>query len=416
MRGSWFAFWRTRAAWSKVRAAKRAGNFVKVLEDGEKVLAHNPWDAKVQLEMGDAADALELHDLAVWFLEQARMKNLKDPVINRHLARYYEKRGNFTQAIMLWDLIRKIDPRDTEAVTKSKDLAASDTISRGGYDSLVAQAQEAAALEAMTPQPVVREPSPIVVADRQEQEMKLLRSRIRADPRNANNYLQLAGIFRRAGKLDLARDLLEHALGPTGNHFDLTTQLAEMDIEPFHRNLAIVEEKLRSDAGNDELRALRIKLLKEINTRELELFRLKSDRYPAEKGFRFELGVRLLRAGQVEEAIRELQAVRNDPRHYWRALLYLGHCFKGRNNWRLAQRNFEEALQNLPPGEETSRKEILFQLAQGHADAGDLTRAIELGYELANIDFGYHDIGRLLDEWQARQLDTNAPLPGPTGP
>jgi hypothetical protein len=120
---------------------------------------------------------------------------------------------------------------------------------------------------------------------------------------------------------------------------------------------------------------------------------------------RLELGLRLLRAGQTDAAILELQAARSDPRHRGRALLYLGYCFKNRNNWRLAERNFEEALQNLSPGEEATRKELLFQLAQGAAEAGDLGKAIDLGYDLANLDFGYRDISRLLDEWQERHQD-----------
>ena len=116
-----------------------------------------------------------------------------------------------------------------------------------------------------------------------------------------------------------------------------------------------------------------------------------------------------MRAWRWDEAIRELQGVRNDPRHHWQALMYLGYCFKGRNNWRLAQRNFEEALQNVPPGEDDKRKELLFQLANGAAEAGDLSHAVELGYELANMEFSYRNIGRLIDEWQTRiqqQQDT----------
>ena len=142
--------------------------------------------------------------------------------------------------------------------------------------------------------------------------------------------------------------------------------------------------------------------MKEINSRELDIFRRKSDRYPTEMAHRFELGVRLLRAGQVDEAIRELQASRSDPRQHWRSLLYLAYCFKTRNNWRLAKRNFEECLQTLPASEGTTRKEVLFQLAQGSAESGDLAAAVELAHELANLDFAFKDIGRLLDEWQAR--------------
>ena len=82
--------------------------------------------------------------------------------------------------------------------------------------------------------------------------------------------------------------------------------------------------------------------------------------------------------------------------------MHLGLGFKKRNNWRLAQRNFEEALAQIPPDEEDGRKEILYQLAVGSAESGELQKAIDLGHDLANIDFGFRDIGKLLDEWHER--------------
>jgi hypothetical protein len=123
---------------------------------------------------------------------------------------------------------------------------------------------------------------------------------------------------------------------------------------------------------------------------------------------RFEVGVRLLRAGQHDEAIQMLQASRSDPRFRWQSMLWLGHCFKARNNWRLAQRNFEEALQHLPVGETAARKDLLFLLAQGFADEGDMARAIDLGHELANLDFTYRDIGKLIDEWENKDRQPGA--------
>jgi hypothetical protein len=43
---------------------------------------------------------------------------------------------------------------------------------------------------------------------------------------------------------------------------------------------------------------------------------------------------------------------------------------------------------------------VLFHLAQGHAEACVLPEAIELALELANLDYAYRNIGRLLEEWQ----------------
>jgi tetratricopeptide (TPR) repeat protein len=406
LRGSRLAFLTTSATRTKLKAARAGRDYLRVLEHGEEILARNPWDVGTQMDMAEAADALGLLDLAVWNLEQARQRDPQDATVNRALARLYEKRGNFTQAISLWELVRRADPRDIEAQHKAKDLAASDTIARGNYGAAVAAAGRSDESTEPAAEPVTGAgaalPAVSVADERLNREALALRSRIQSDPTNPHPYLMLAAVYRRAEKLAEARQILQDAVGPTGNHFEISLELADLDIEPFRRNLAITDEKLRLDPRDEELRHIRIRLLKEINTRELDLYRHKAERFPSEMAHRLELGVRLLRAGQTDQAILELQAARADPRQRWRALLYLGYCFKSRNNWRLAQRNFEEALQTLPAGEEALRKELLFQLAQGLADSGDLARAIELAYELANLDFGYRDIGRLLDEWQAR--------------
>ena len=374
-----------------------------MLELAEAILARNPWDTPAQIDQAASAKNMGLLDLAIWTLEQARQKNPKDLAVNRPLARLYEKRGNFTQAIALWEQIHKVDPHDKEAQSKTKDLAARDTIARGHYIEAVTGAGRGEA-EKDTPLAVPRRPGLKDVpppADRVATEAAKLRARVENDPSNATSWLALAGHYRRSGQIDQAREVLEQAIVTAGNDFNLTLELADVEIEPFRRNLAIAEEKLRIDSADEDIRKMRVRLLREINSRELELYRRKADRYPNEQGHRLELGIRLLRAGQSDEAIKELQAARSDPRQLWRALMYLGYCFKGRNNWRLARRNFEEALQNLPAGEDATRKEVMFQVATGCAEAGDLAAAVDVGHELANLDFAYRDIGRLLDDWQA---------------
>ncbi|HEX5273181.1 MAG TPA: tetratricopeptide repeat protein [Gemmataceae bacterium] len=425
LRGSWHARLSSLPLRTKLTAALRARSYVKVLELGEQILTRNPWDTGAQVSMGEAADALGLLDLAVWTLEQARHKNPRDAAVNRFLARLYEKRGNFAQAIALWELVRRADPTDVEAQGKSKDLAASETIARGRYEDVAAKSgevegvapDEGTATRARVPTPRTGEvkavrgkqptPSPdappsVPSAERGAREAAQVRARIETDPTNANAHLQLAALYRKNGQIDQARATLQAALGPTANAFEVAAELADLEIEVFRRDLVLTEEKQRAAPQDEELRQIRLRLMREINSRELELYRRKADRFPTEMAHRLELGVRLLRAGQVDEAIRELQAARSDPRQHWRSLLYLAYCFKTRNNWRLAKRNFEECLQHLPPGEGATRKEVLFQLAQGSAEAGDLSAAVELAHELANLDFAYKDIGRLLDEWQAR--------------
>jgi tetratricopeptide (TPR) repeat protein len=406
LRGSRFGFLTTGRHKAKVKAAKASRDYLKVLEHGEVVLSKNPWDLGTQMDMAEAFDALGLLDLAVFTLDQARQKYPKDPTLNRALARLFEKRGDFQKAIALWQLVREADPRDVEAAHKAKDLAASETIARGQYEGVASGSKESPVLGRIETREAEKQ-------DKLTRDTAPLLKRIEADPTEPSLYLQLAGVYRRHNQEDRARATLQQGLGPTGNHFSLQLELLELELLPFRRNLEAIDAKLKElkeqgeDAPDDgpteeELVKTRAKVIKEIAAREVEILRTKADRFPGELSHRLELGVRLLKADKVEEAIAELQQARRDEKLKGRAAMWLGACFRKRNNWRLAQRNFEEALQTLPASDESARKEVLFQLATGSAEHGELARAIELGSDLANLDYGYKNIGKLLDEWQTR--------------
>jgi tetratricopeptide (TPR) repeat protein len=412
LRGSRLAFLTTFRLRAKLKTAKRARDYIRVLEVGEQILSKNPWDTGAQMDMAEAADALGLIDHAVFFLDQARQKDPKDATLNRALARLFEKRGNYTHAIGLWQLVKEVAPHDVEAAHKAKDLAASATIARGGY--VEGGSGERPLMADAAPRAGVRaegEPAPAAEPqDRVSREAAPILARLDTNPTDPHLYLQLATVYRRGNQPERARAALEQGLGPTGNDFRLTLELMEMDLDAYRKNLEIAERRLaRAEAGDedgrhsaDDLRRIRNKLVREIASREIDLFRMRADRFPQDVGYRLELGVRLAQADRLDEAIVELQQVRREPRLLWKAAMHLGLCFKKRSNWRLAQRNLEEALTNVPSTEEEGRKEILYHLAVGSAESGDLQRAIDLGHDLANIDFGYRDIGKLLDDWQNR--------------
>ena len=404
LKGSALAFIKTAPLKLKLKAAFGSADYLKTIEQAEHILVHNPWDIGAQLAMAKAFEAQGLRDAAIWTLEQARQADANNLKVNRNLAGLYEKRGNFTQAMALWEMVRKADPKDIEAANKAKDIAASATIARGNYEAALQAKKETAeiSVEATPDYPPPLPPTVSASQDKALREAVPLQAKIQADPTNANAYLQLASVYRRADMPDQALEVLRNGLTPTAHNFEIAVELADLEIEPFRKNLTVTEQKLKTVPTDANLLRIRGELLKEINSRELNLFRLKADRYPTEMSHRFELGIRLLQAGQVDEAIKELQTARSDPRHHAKALVYLGYCFKHRKNWRLAQRNFEEALQNLPPQDESLRKTLLFQLAQGCADAGDFAKAVDFGMELANLDFSCQNIGTLLDDWQTK--------------
>ena len=360
-RAGWFAWLRSWPLRARLRVARRAGRYVQMLRIGERILCRDPWDVPAQLEMAKAAEKLDLLDLAVWSLEQARQVEPDDPAVNRRLARLYERRGHFTQSLDLWAMVRKAAPDDEEAVRK---------------------------LAAPAVGPPAASPDP-------------LRARLAEDPTDAAAYRDLARLYRRAGQLESAHAVLLDGLAATGNAFDLTVELAELQIEPFRQDLALAEQK----TADDDLRRIQADLRREIDARELDLFRLLADRFPGRAEYRYETGVRLHRAGQLDEAIAALTQAQADPAYRGPALVALGRCWRTRNAPRRALACFEEALQALPADAGRQRLEAIYESARCHADLGEWPRAVDLACDLVRLDPAHGDIARLLSDWQSRSRE-----------
>jgi hypothetical protein len=86
----WLKSLRNMPARGHLRAARNAGDHRKVLEHGEEALLRQPADIPAQIEMADAAEALGLHALAIWLLEEAHESVPKDANVLRALARLCE--------------------------------------------------------------------------------------------------------------------------------------------------------------------------------------------------------------------------------------------------------------------------------------------------------------------------------------
>jgi serine/threonine protein kinase len=134
-KAGWFGSLGNLTARGPLRAARSAGDHRKVLEHGEELLCRNPTDAATHLDMAAAAEGLGLPGLAVWLLEDACQQLPEAVHLFRALAQLYERQKRFPQAITVWEKVRELAPEDRDASTKILDLAASDTIARGNFQT-----------------------------------------------------------------------------------------------------------------------------------------------------------------------------------------------------------------------------------------------------------------------------------------
>jgi tetratricopeptide (TPR) repeat protein len=115
---------------ARMRSARSAGDFRKVLEHGEEVLARQPTDVSTHQEMAEAASQLGVPGFALWLLEQGRKAAPDNPSLLRTLAELHETLKEWKQAIAAWEKVRKLQPNDHEVQRKINDLSVREHIAR----------------------------------------------------------------------------------------------------------------------------------------------------------------------------------------------------------------------------------------------------------------------------------------------
>jgi serine/threonine protein kinase len=124
----WLRWLRNLSAWIRFKLACRAGDPRRVLGLGEEMLVRSPRDSNTHMAMAAAAQELGAGDLALWLLLQAREQDGRNHVVHRALARLYEGRNAYEEAMASWEKVIRAVPGDSEALGRLRDLAALRTL------------------------------------------------------------------------------------------------------------------------------------------------------------------------------------------------------------------------------------------------------------------------------------------------
>lgn len=126
--GGWLRSLNVMACKTALMLAKASGDWRKLFEQGEKILACQPNDTETHLELANAAEQIGLPDLARWFIEQARRDAPENAELIRALARLHERIRLWQPAIALWQQLRELQPNDDEARRKITELSAQEML------------------------------------------------------------------------------------------------------------------------------------------------------------------------------------------------------------------------------------------------------------------------------------------------
>jgi tetratricopeptide (TPR) repeat protein len=367
-------------------ARKKWDDVVKI---GLEILKSNPWDTGVLADVGRAVGEMDYDEGEVEFLKQAIDADSEDPETNRMLGRAYERVGQFIPAVECFTRVLRAKPKDEEALRAMSNLAVKRTIEKGGYeDAKTAQDVRAAKRGASLDDDEETALSP---------EEKLLRA-IEKDATDKEAYLELNDLYVKEEVFDKGVELMKKAMDALGGgDIMLRERFDDNQLRYARQQLTIAEQKLAAEK-TPEAEQLYKRVKAELNSKETEIYAKRCERYPTNLGFKYELAVRLQRAGKFQEAIKLFQDARSDLKRKGLVLMALGDCFYSIKQYRLALQHYEQAESEISDRDPDMHKGVIYK-------AGRLAEflkewdAAEKHYNLlAAIDFSFKDVSERLDK------------------
>ncbi len=390
-----------------------------IIKAGVEALASNPWDADTLLAMGGACEELGHHDVAVEYYRSAVEAEPGSYETNHICCKALREIAAFDEALGCALRMLKIKPADQIAEKLRKDITVEKTIHKGKY--AMGDSQQVRDTVAGMRSVVAEDED---VMGRALTYVEQVERRIKKNPNDVANFMELAQYFYQAGDYEQAEKYYTEAVRITKNEPDMVERLLDTQKQKFaakivslpedsqkfkekalelkakfekHKTAEIRDEfykvKEQYDKAKKELETVQ----DDYDTKNMELARHRIQFHPNHAGYHFEYGVLLQKIGETKDAIAEFQLARADITRKGDCMFALGQCFEALSRHKLAMDHYREAISELPATAE-NKKEALYLAMHLAIELKDKDTAEKYGNELAAIDFSYKDVGELLDK------------------
>ena len=384
----------------------------EVLKAGPDVLKTNPWDIPTLRAMAEACAALDYREVELRYLKNALEAAPKDAEVNRHCAKTLQRMGQFDQAIVCWHRVEEANPNEAEAPKMISELQVEKTRAKAGFGpalavggggiSKSAAAAKSAATHSIPPVPKESEKDKAAEETR-KRELQLtprqrLERQIQEFPEEVDNYLRLSELHLDEDRPGEAERVLTKALSASGNDARVRERLEDVQIVKQRHKVAVAEKL----AANDKSKAaqdLVVQLRGELNRVELEIFTSRSQRHPNDLGLKFQLGLRLKRAGNYAEAAKHLQEATAADQHRAAAVLEVGECLQMLKQYPTSLEFYRRAATFATESNQVELRKLgLYRagvLATGMKEYEQAETALA---ELSQLDPAYKDVRDRLDK------------------
>jgi len=379
---------------STLRKAAGKGDWAVALQAGCAALSLNPGDIPTLLALASAYEALQSDECELYCLRCALNADAKNIDVNRQAGLSLQRMGQFDQAIACWQRVAQVLPQDEQARQSIARLSVEKTIDEGGYNPALLDSQADLPVPNASVAMLSKDTEPI---DNRSPEVRL-QAAIAADPTIAVNYVHLTDIYLHDQRFDEAEQLLSQGFSACGSgNLQIRARFEDIQLRRAAHQLAIAEQRYQQDP-NEESKQLTHRFRIQANQLELETYAARTERDPTNLRLKFELGLRLKRAGKVKEAISTLQTARTDSKREVVVLVELGECFQHIEQYKLALSHYEQAIEAIDETDSETYRKALYRagvLATGMQEYDRAERHLSI---LAALDYSYRDVADRLDK------------------
>lgn len=365
-------------------------NPLEAMVIAEQVLSNDPKNVQALTLLANASEKANLPETTTQTLEHLIKVSPRDTRAMHLLARTFKAQNKHSLALAIYDRILQIDPADFDAQRGMKDASAAGAMAEGKWEEATSYRD---VLKDKNESEVLEQQSRVVRAEEMiDSLIKGAHAKLDKDPDNPLIRRELGKLYGQKGDHATALKFLEQLFKAEGGADpSLEKEIAEIKYRLIDTK---VEQQKQLLAANPKDAAIR----QEIDALEIEKVKLQVsetrrliERYPNDLLYRFDFGVLLMRAGDLDDAIVQFQKSAGQPQKRCASLFYQGQCFAQLGMHDLAIDQFNQAIADSPMMDGL-KKDMIYGLASSYEAMGDQDKAINEYKKIAAVDFGFRDV------------------------
>ena len=200
-----------------------------------------------------------------------------------------------------------------------------------------------------------------------------------------------------AKQFDKALDFCDKALAEQPSDYVASELKGDIKLKTYDDTIKKFTEAFKK-SPDDAIKAKLEKVKTQRSNFAIEEYGRRVEAHPTEAGLRYEFGKSLMDADKVDEAIKQLQQAKTDPRRKSEAGYLLGQCFGVKKKiYALAIKELETAREELVEMDDM-KKNITYLLGRLHEAAKKPDKALTEFSAIAETDYNFKDVTQRMEK------------------